>query len=342
VRPDRGEPLAALSQEDEPDDAVADAQKPVRGPRFAYRTEMSDAGKWRHHYAKEERSGSGSEFYLGYETRPKTSIFVGLCQSAKRLGPVGAHRYNPDDYAQHGAWAHFVVPTGTGESALWFERINTYDRAAFTYGFFQAAAHYPRENFILLFKDMLARPEGRDYFPDLVLRPSPNGPRLFQVTAEGEMDLEHAEPRSGASSEMNLKRFMAYLNPTLRGIEEQELAVAAKLMHWTREVRGCRDLQVDHAIRALRERMAHVRAALVGRPVDQCLLAADIRYQGRGGPGTIKKALSSARPMNELSEIGAQQHAARIGVVVTALKSLMKDPEIKRLRFDPASPNLFS
>lgn len=332
------EPEGVASTEELPTGS-AETRPAASDLAFTFRTEASDGGKYTHHYA----ATGGKEFYLGYVTRPRGPLKVGLSQSTRRLGPVGAARYDPADFeGRYGFWARLLVPTATAESELWFERVNTYDRAAFTFGFFQAAAHLPGENFLLLFKDMLARPEAGRYFPDLVLKASPNGQRLYQRTERGEVDLEHAEPRGGGSNEMNLKRFMAYLNPTLEAVEPEELSVAARLMCWTREVPECRDLQVAHAIQALRDRMGHVRAALPGRPVDQCLLAADIRYQGRGGPQAIKTALSSAKPLDALMQIGASQHPGRVATMKRELAALMRDREVAALKFNPASPVLFS
>ncbi|MFN3816217.1 peptidoglycan-binding domain-containing protein [Brevundimonas sp.] len=333
---DRGGAPVQDEDEDQPDAPVTPAEPELT---FTFRTEPSDAGRYIHHYAATD----GQTYYLGYATRPNGPLKVGLSQSERRMAPVGAARYDPADFeGRHGFWAHLLVPTATAESALWFERVNTYDRAALTFGFFQAAAHLPNDNFLLLFKDMLARPEASRYFPDLILKPGSNGARLFHRTAAGDVDLEHAEPRGGGSNEMNLKRFMAYLNPTLDAVEPQELAVAARLMCWTREVPACRELQVAHAIRALRDRMGHVRTALPGRPVDQCLLAADIRYQGRGGPQAIRAALNSARPLDALLQIGAAPHPGRVATMKRSLAALMRKPEIAALRFNPASPALFT
>jgi len=304
-------------------------------PQFTFRTEISDAGKFTHHYAK-ALSGLKQDYYLGYEAKYLSNL--GLAQSVKRLAPVGAQKYDPADYSAEGYWANLIVPTATGESALWFERINTYDRAAFTFGFFQAAAHYPGDNFILLFKDMLARPEGATWFPDLKLKPQGSGTRLYQVTATGDLDLEHEEM---AGSEPNLKRFMAYLNPTLAKVEPGELSVAARMMQWTREVPECRKLQVKHAIVGLKSRMKLFKTELAGRAVDQCLLAADVRYQGRGLQSEIRAALKTEKPYDALLKLGADKHGPRIATVDKAIQALMKDAVISKLRFDSTSATLF-
>lgn len=319
--------------------ARVETRAPEPAVAFVYRTEPSDGGRILHHYA----SADDHTFYLGYVTKPKGALKIGLAQSSRRLAPAGAAFY---DRTQHiddvGVWADLIVPTATVESGLCFECLNTYDRAAFTFGLMQCAAHIPDDNFLLLFKDLLATPQGRAYFPDLILKPGPRGPRLYQRRPSEDLDLEVAEPRGGGSQELNLKRFMAYLNPSLEAVEPSELSAAARMMHWTRTVEACRRLQVDHAVRALKARMAQVRTALVGRPIDQCLAAADIRYQGRGGPQAIRRALETSRPLDALLSIGAEGHPERVKRLGQELGKLMKRPELARLRFDPSRPELFS
>ena len=56
--------------------------------------------------------------------------------SEARLG-----RYDPADFVgRHKGWAHFIQPTITGESSGYFGRLNSYDRAAFTFGAGRAQA----------------------------------------------------------------------------------------------------------------------------------------------------------------------------------------------------------
>src|SRR5262245_55947408 len=52
-----------------------------------------------------------------------------------------------------GLWSHFIWPTVVAESAGGHHLlVNTYDRARFTFGFYQLAAHTPNDNLILLFR----------------------------------------------------------------------------------------------------------------------------------------------------------------------------------------------
>ena len=45
--------------------------------------------------------------------------------------------------------------------------VNTYDKARFTFGFLQYAAHEPNGDFVKSLRLVLVSPEAGDYFPDL-------------------------------------------------------------------------------------------------------------------------------------------------------------------------------
>lgn len=67
-----------------------------------------------------------------------------------------------------GFWSLFIEPTAVVEGRN-FLTLNTYDRAAFTFGFGQFAAHVPDGDFITYFRAMLSHQEAGDYFPHLGL-----------------------------------------------------------------------------------------------------------------------------------------------------------------------------
>ena len=88
-----------------------------------------------------------------------------------------------------GLWAHFIWPSVTAESGNGHHLvINTYDRARFTFGFYQLAAHTPKANLILLFRALLKLPSAKSYFPDLFLK---NG-RVHRKNKNGTYSLEVA------------------------------------------------------------------------------------------------------------------------------------------------------
>ncbi len=73
-----------------------------------------------------------------------------------------------DFEVSHGFWAHFIEPTALCEGRN-FLTLNTYDRAAFTFGFAQFAAHVPDGDFVQYFRAMLGLPEAEAYFPHLAV-----------------------------------------------------------------------------------------------------------------------------------------------------------------------------
>jgi hypothetical protein len=104
----------------------------------------------------------GDRFFVGSDVRFRGSR--GLMNSSDNAGA----RYKPDNFhLKHGFWADFIHPIALGESSGFFHRINTYDRARFTFGFFQLAAHTPDDNLVLFLRELLGLPLGPAYFPDL-------------------------------------------------------------------------------------------------------------------------------------------------------------------------------
>ena len=79
--------------------------------------------------------------------------------------------YNPAEFAdEYGPWAYLVYTIGASESANRFNRMNSYDRAAFTFGFFQLAAHTPKDNLVLFLRRATELTEFQSYFPELQIR----------------------------------------------------------------------------------------------------------------------------------------------------------------------------
>lgn len=80
--------------------------------------------------------------------------------------------FKPEDYKQPEHWASLITPSAYCESRYGFEALNTYDRANFTIGFIQFAAHTYNDNFhLFLRRAMVERPEqAKRYFPELSMR----------------------------------------------------------------------------------------------------------------------------------------------------------------------------
>src|SRR4029078_12734067 len=115
--------------------------------------------------------------------------------------------------------------------------LNTYDRASFTFGFLQYAAHVPNGDFVKFFKEMLDFPSASFYFAILTLKSA----RICYVESSGAL--------TQLEDDSSTAKLMRYLNPTLDGIENQELICAARMVHWTTIDQNVRDLQVDFGIR---------------------------------------------------------------------------------------------
>lgn len=236
------------------------------------------------------------KFFVGRRVPYENNI--GLYNVFKN-SPLTKLNYDPANYQKEfGFWAEFVDPTAECEGRN-FLTLNTYDRAAFTFGFGQFAAHVPNGDFVKYFRTMLARPEAPDYFPTLRL----NGGRIEKIDGAAPVALETDESTAP---------LMHYLNPSLDEVEDPEVIAAAKLIHWTTAQRPARLAQIEEMIAAFRRFMASAdgRGLIDGRPAAQCCVIADILHQGRGGKLTwtlVKDALASAKPFDNLIAIGAPQ-----------------------------------
>ena len=106
-----------------------------------------------------------AEFLVGSEVNQPAQGFHGIhIPVSKYYGD----KYNPVGHT--GAidhWAHVIDATAQCESRGFMNLVNSYDRAKFTFGFYQLAAHTPDDNLILLFRELVALPRGKDYFPEL-------------------------------------------------------------------------------------------------------------------------------------------------------------------------------
>lgn len=243
----------------------------------------------------------GSPFFVGRRVPFQGNIglfniFAGT--KLQRLNYAAA-----DFTAAFGFWAEFVEPTAACEGRN-FLTLNTYDRAAFTFGFAQFAAHVPNGDFVRYFKILLGRPEAKDYFPNLDLA----GGRICRDDG-GPAPVPLEDDASTAA-------LMAYLNPDLSEVQDAEVIAAAKLIHWTGNVVAAREAQVQVMTDAYRGfmRRADARVGIDGRNAEQCCVIADILHHGRGGRMTwplVDQALRGSRPFDDLIAIGAPQWEER-------------------------------
>jgi hypothetical protein len=216
--------------------------------------------------------------------------------------------YDPAEYSDtFSHWAHFIYPTAKAESGARFNCLNTYDRAGFTFGFLQFAAHVADGDFVKFFRALLQLDERIAYFPDLALQDG----RIVQPTANGVLRLETA-----ASSEA-LKR---YLNPSGGEVENREVLSAARFVHWCSHSKAHRDIQVRVGVDTAREKLrtAHRKLNLDGRSDKVCFVVMDILHQGRGTYAAMQQMIQNnndAAAYEKLLTIGASNYPGRIETI---------------------------
>jgi hypothetical protein len=257
------------------------------------------------------------EFLVGAEVNQPRKRFHGLgFPVSDYYGPMyEAAKYLP--IIDH--WAYLLDITGFCESKNRINLINTYDRARFTFGFYQLAAHTPRDNLILFFRDALEEPEFGALFPDLALR----GGRVFRLESNGtETDLEQ-ELFDPASKEEQLQRFMAYLNPQREKLDEQEILQAARLIWWANNSTTCMTLQVKTANAILQKKMSDRYARwydLDGQSDVVCAIIADIHHQGRAPKAEVKRALAARDKVAALLKVGEKKGPQRVATLRARIK----------------------
>ncbi len=238
-------------------------------------------------------------FYVGSDVRYGSRR--GLMNSANPFGP----RYSPEHFVDEaGHWAHYLHPTIQCESKGAFNCINTYDRARFTYGHMQFAAHTANSNFTLLFRELLGLPEAVAYFPDLTVRSG----HIHRIGDNGQEPLEDND---------STEPLQLYLNPNSQQVEELAVVVAAKFLAWcATDQRFVRTL-AEFAFRDQQEKLKrHARKLpLDGLSDKLCMVVLDILHQGRGKYSTIKKALVKPDPFDALLNIGLDTYRERIATL---------------------------
>jgi hypothetical protein len=296
--------------------AVADRREVPRVPAEGRHVDvMSDGGRY---YASVDGE---PRFYLGVDVRYGDRR--GLMNSANPPGP----RYQPQAYeAAHGDWAWYLAPTITCESKGHYTCLNTYDRACFTFGHIQLAAHTPDDNFVAFFREILAQPAAPEYFPDLTLV----GGRIHRRTDSGVVPLE-----SGSTT----TPLMGYLNDTPQTVDAVEAERSARLVDWAVRHTAMRDTQVAFSVREQKRKLArHARALPLERVVDKlCIVVLDILHQGRGKYAAIKAALAADDPFDALLAIGASQYRERISTLRAGIKDLEADGRVGRKVYDVGS-----
>jgi hypothetical protein len=254
------------------------------------------------------------EFFVGYSTR--YDGMYGLYNPQKKDNVL----YKPDYYAtKYDFWAHFIYPTSNVESNNSFIDLNTYDRAYFTFGFMQFAAHVPNGDFVKFFREMLVLPEAADYFPRLRLI---NNKIFYQ-------------PDNGTAYQLEFdntsEALMKYLNPGLKEVERQEIICSARMIHWTMTHENVMELQVKHSIEMYKSNMIkyNKRFSLNGFPAKVCFMICDILHQGRGTYDRIAYAINTGGNYNlaydNLCTVGEKHYQSRIESLKVIITKLLAD-----------------
>jgi hypothetical protein len=278
------------------------------------------------------RKGETARFYVGREIADRGAGYFGLfLRGSEYYGP----EYRGDDYAaRFGHFAYLLELSGYCESKNRFNLINTYDRAKFTFGFYQLAAHTPNDNLILLMRDLVGSGIAKKHFADLKVIDG----ALHQVDADGgTINLERPSA-TGPGGEEQLQAFMDYLNPRRKELDREEVLAAARIMHLANTSAEAREVQVERSAKIMEKKMARwgTKYHLDGKLDTICGVISDIHHQGRASVARVKEALASSKPLDNLININAN-YAQRASDLRTIIKKLTDAGRLGQLRYHAAS-----
>ncbi|MFA0813029.1 hypothetical protein [Microbulbifer epialgicus] len=275
-----------------------------------------------------EKNDSGNKFYIGHET--SKGNYIGLfSKTDEYYGPKYCAK---DYYGQYDHWSQIMELIGYCESKNYFNIINTYDSAKFTFGFFQFAAHTPNDNLILLIKSLYDLPKFNDYFPELEMHDG----KLYRTKSDGGRTNLEIEMESGPRNRRQLQYFMNYLNAKLRDHDTQEVLQSARLIHWSNNDIEARNLQVDTANNILQKKMQSRYSRwynLDGEKDVICALVADIHHQGRASKAKVKLALKSKNKIDRLININ-QNYQGRISDLKNILGRMVDNGQLGKKVYD--------
>lgn len=276
----------------------ADVQEEIRATGEIVFKLRQDNGKW---YAT---ATGEKEFFIGKAVR------FGPPQSSKErrgLANDGFKGYNyyydPESPEAQtlGHWRYVLAPTVQCESGGMLSCINTYDRAYFTFGCYQFAAHVPKGDFVRWLRALLRQVDSApQYFPDLTLNDQGHIARRIGSELRDLEVTEHGETRE----------LMRYFNPSDEAVEEREALNCARFVHWNEHNEEVRRLQLAEAVNTAKEKMLEQNGA---RPLKNtfhpdppdflCVGIIDIIHHEGSKYGKIDAVLKSER--NEVDAMKA-------------------------------------
>lgn len=265
---------------------------------------------------------SGSDFFVGRD------VFYEGNRGLQNIADNSAGQYQASAYRnQYGFWADFIAPTAKCESNNFFNCLNTYDRAFFTFGFLQCAAHIPNGDFVNFFSKLLETPLGKGYFPELFIQAG----QIYRETINGTTQLTNND---------NTEKLMVYLNPTLASVEEKEVIQSAKFIHWAIKSQQHRDIQVQCGIENFKQSMQKYAKwyPLDGFPDKVCVVIADIHHQGRAKKNVVYEALDTngnyEKAFNNLLTIGETNYSSRLKTLTKEIQQLVRDKVLGKRVYD--------
>lgn len=269
----------------------------------------------------------GPEIYLGRETK-----FDGRVGLGRTVAEHWGARFAAADFSAIGHWGELLELIGHCESGNRFNCINTYDRAGFSFGFCQLAAHTPEDNLVLLLRRAATLAEAPIYLPGIFLQNGrlrwrqPNGP------------IHDLEETGAAGGELQNLALMRHLNPDAEAVGEVERAHVARLCSWSERSAEFRRVQVDvaQAILAKKMRVYESRYELDGRSDTICAIVADIHHQGRARVSAVRKALAADDPREALIAVNPAE-AGRIANLRAKLAEMEAAGRLGQKRYRAAS-----
>lgn len=274
-------------------------------------------------YAK---APDGKEFYVGMEVK-----YQPTSDSKPRRGLKNDHysKYSQwyDAEASYalpfGHWRYVLQPTVVCESGGQMACINTYDRAYFTFGFYQFAAHMPGGDFVRYLRALLREVENAPlYFPDLMLNEKGH---IARRAGSAMRDIE--EQVDNLPMEL-----MRYLNPSDEAVEEAEVLNCARFIHWCETNDEVRQIMVAESIGTAREKLVQQNTARPFNktkhpdPIDSlCVAIIDILHHEGSQFGKIDQILKTTD-----DEVQALAELCRTGVDTGRNKKLLQG--IKKLQ----------
>lgn len=280
---------------------------------------------------------SGFSFLVGSSTTytddmHRTGLFQGK-STIKDIAKFGSYSAT-EHVTVFGQWAHFIGPTLLAEGGGRFATLNTYDRAAFTFGAPQLAAHTPNSNFVEYLRELLRLNEASVHFPELSLRKRTDGRETIHLEdGAGHVDLEEVVvvKRPNGKTEEQLAKLMEFLNPTPTAIDPQELSASARLMNWLRLDPKTKELQIEIFISQAKKNLARARTKVDGLSDQEWpikLWVMDCLHHGRGTFSQMTAALKASNPEEQFRRIGSPSFDGRIAAVNAAIAELKKSGEL--------------